>query len=648
MKNDPIVRATIRFAIEELASFAPAVLIWAFVLGAADVATMLVLWLLRVAGTSLVWSSTIDVFRGRLDEFDELDDRELLARDEAMARAPGRFGRVYSAGFIANLVLGSLLGLLAFPRPMTFGAAELISAAMVLPVAALLSTLMQTWIWEPFEPVRAEIGRVLSARRLLGRRASTSLVRVHLLRGGLLTLATFAGLAGIAGARHVEGRRATAQVEQQRRAELSALELRTTGSMTLDAIDVVEDTELPAFPSEAPTRSMLVVGLAGTEAVAAAPIGDGRWTIARAEVDEQLGWFLAIALGVGLAFAVPVMGTTLAGANSLTQQLLELGKAIRQLGQTGRIRDVARVVPLRNDEVDTLFNDFNDMLDMLDELTDAASKVASGDLRNQLERPGDLHDAFRAMVERLHAMVVQIRSTSLDLASAASEIHSITQEQERAVNQQSLRMREVSDTVASLASSAESITRTSADVLDNADQTLRTTNAMILRIGELGAQAASVGQLLDLIREIADRSDLLALNGSLEATRVGEAGRGFALVAAEMRRLAERVTQTVGDVRERVVEIKTAGSNTVVVAEDSRKLAEQTASAARQISQVTHRQSRETELAAQTVHEITGVVIATAGATSQTRAAAEGLREQAERLERLTRQFTLRTPEKVA
>ncbi|MFV8754024.1 methyl-accepting chemotaxis protein [Nannocystaceae bacterium ST9] len=638
MSASPIARATSRRAKQELLTLMPTVVLWAFVLGLADVATMLVLWALRVGVAAFVWNSALQPFREPRRR--TLDDRELLALDEAMARAPSRFARATTIGIVACLLLGTLLGLSGVPRPMPLGAAELATALMFLPLVALLSGSVHPWSWEPFAPMQAEIGALLSERHLLARRSLDSRIRTQLVRGALVTLATYFAIAGIAGSRHVQGRRLVALTELRHESEQAARDLSTTGHTTITGVDVVDEATLPE--SLARERTTLDLGLVRTEAVAAAPIGDGRWAIVGGEVDEQLGWFLAIAFGVGLAFTVPVMGPTLANADSLAQQLLELGKAIREVGQTGKIRDVARVVPLRNDEVDTLFNDFNDMLDMLDELTDAASKVASGDLRNQLERPGDLHDAFRAMVERLHAMVVQIRSTSLDLASAASEIHSITQEQERAVNQQSLRMREVSDTVASLASSAESITRTSADVLDNADQTLRTTNAMILRIGELGDQAASVGQLLDLIREIADRSDLLALNGSLEATRVGEAGRGFALVAAEMRRLAERVTQTVGDVRERVVEIKTAGSNTVVVAEDSRKLAEQTASAARQISQVTHRQSRETELAAQTVHEITGVVIATAGATSQTRAAAEGLREQAERLERLTRQFTLR------
>jgi methyl-accepting chemotaxis protein len=268
--------------------------------------------------------------------------------------------------------------------------------------------------------------------------------------------------------------------------------------------------------------------------------------------------------------------------------------------------------------------------------------VAAGDLRVRLERPGELHDAFRGMLEHLHEMVVQIRGTSLELASAAAEIHAITSEQERAAAAQSTSVSEVGATIASLASSAAGIADTAKGVLDNAEQSLDTSDLMAAKIAELSRQTTSVGELLDLIQDIAERSDLLALNGSLEATRVGELGRGFAIVAAEMRRLAERVTGTIADVRVRVADIRASGTSTVMVTDDSRKLAQRSADAARQISTVTRQQSRETTAVADAVTEVTKAVIALAGATAQARAASLGLRGRAERLEQLTRQFTLR------
>ncbi len=645
MSMNPTLRATIRYAILEIATLAPTVVLWAVVLGVADLVTALVLWALRVASMALVWGWMVVPARRWHRVGRELDDRGLVAIDAAMAAAPRRFGQIYIAVIVASMVLGAALGTLAIPRAIAIGPGELIGSTMFMVAVAVVIVPMQGWLWESFEASRGELGAVLHERGLVGLRSSSTIAHSLLLLSAGTTLALVFGCFGLGGVVRIQGLRATALAEQIHHAEVLAMQVRGgEGRSELDELGVLveAEAEVPLVLRESPSHARVEVTLAGTEAVAAAPVGDGRWVLVSATVDEQLGWFILISVGVVGALAVPLTGATLAQARSLTNQLLALGKLTRRVSETGKIRGLTRVVSLRDDEVDGLVKDFNAMIDMFDELTTAASSVAEGDLRVELVRPGDLHDAFRTMIERLHTMVVQIRGTALDLASAAAEIHSITQEQAQAASQQSASVREVSETVASLAASAENITETAASVLANADQTLATTGAMIVKIEQLSGQANGVGSLLDLIREIADRSDLLALNGSLEATRVGEAGRGFALVAAEMRRLAERVTQTVGDVRERVVEIKTSGASTVRAAEHSQKLAEQTAAAARHISQVTRRQSHETEQAAQTVREVAGVVIATAGATAQTRAAAEGLRVQAEQLERLTRQFKLR------
>src|SRR5262249_58166073 len=130
-----------------------------------------------------------------------------------------------------------------------------------------------------------------------------------------------------------------------------------------------------------------------------------------------------------------------------------------------------------------------------------------------------------------------------------------TREQERAASQQSDEIREVSIAIARLADSAGDISMAAGEVLGNAEQTRKRADEVVDEIAELGRHITRVSELLELIREVADRSDLLALNGSLEATRAGEAGRGFALVANEMRRLAERVTGTVADVRSTVAAI---------------------------------------------------------------------------------------------
>ncbi len=146
-------------------------------------------------------------------------------------------------------------------------------------------------------------------------------------------------------------------------------------------------------------------------------------------------------------------------------------------------------------------------------------------------------------------------------------------------------------------------------------------------------------ELLDVIRDIADKSDLLALNGSLEASRAGEGGHGFALVAAEMRRLAVRVTASVEDVKKLVSDVRESSSSTIMATEEGRRLARATTEAARSITLVSQQQRSGTEQVSQSVRGLTDVVTQAAAATSQTRTSAQGLKRQADLLSDLVRKF---------
>lgn len=637
---DPISRASLRFGLHELATLVPTVAIWAWYFGLADVTTMLVLWALRVVITAWFWLRALQPFDPR--GWAELGDEQLLVLDARLLVRQQRFAFRHVGGLVVSVLLGTLLALLPWPAPTEFGLAELFGGLLTLPLVIVLGSMQQGWMWEPLDPLRSQLGHMLASRGLLGKRPMDAALRRHFRRSAALVLGTFACGLGIALMSAVQGHRQIA---------LERLRLHVVGALQADELSAAPTREVVALAQlPAPLREGLERGDAialaldhagGSTSAIAATTRDGQVVLSRLPIDEQLGFYVILLLVSVGSLAIPVLGTTTAASSALTKQFAQLRATLHELRATGRLRELPRVVPLRNDEIDALFIELNGILDMLEHVASAASEIARGNLRVRLDDPGDVHDAFRSMTSGLRGMVMQIHTCALDLANAAAEIHSITQEQEAAVKQQSQRMQEVSESVAALAGAADTISRAAQHVLDDANQAMSTTNGTIARIVELGRQAESIADLLDRIGEVADRSDLLALNGSLEATRAGEAGRGFALVAAEMRRLAERVTATVADVHARVTAIEQAGSNSISAAEDSRKLTEQTAGAAREISTITKRQSRETELAALHVRELTAVVIASAGATSQTRAAAEGLRSQAELLERLTRQFEL-------
>jgi methyl-accepting chemotaxis protein len=326
---------------------------------------------------------------------------------------------------------------------------------------------------------------------------------------------------------------------------------------------------------------------------------------------------------------------------AVSRPIAKLTAISRRIVEQGDLREIGTVAVATNDEIGVLTDKVNDVLDLMRDVSSAAHAIAKGDLRARIEGTGELPDSFRGMLEGLRNMVQQIRETSVDLASAAAEIFAASQEQEAAAASQSSAMVEISRTMDSLSESAAHVSDAVQGVLGNAERTLHNTDDMVRRIGELTSHANRIGEILEVIRDIADRSDLLALNGSLEASHAGEGGRGFALVASEMRRLAERVTASVSDVKKLVSDIRDSGSSTVMATEESKKLAEGTTDAARQITFVTQQQRSGTEQVSQSIKGIADVVSQAVSATSQTRTSAQGLKTQADRLSALVKRFEL-------
>jgi methyl-accepting chemotaxis protein len=362
--------------------------------------------------------------------------------------------------------------------------------------------------------------------------------------------------------------------------------------------------------------------------------------VSRAKVSASSGFVIgSLVFTVLVGVWAPVCAYALGRA--VSRPIGNLTAIARRIVEQGDLKEIGTVPVATNDEIGVLTEKMNDVLDLMRGVSRAAHAIAKGDLRAMVEGTGELPDSFRGMLESLRGMVQQIRETAIDLASAAAEIFAASQEQEAAAASQSSAMVEISRTMDSLSDSAAHVSDAVQGVLGNAERTLHNTDDMVRRIGELTSHANRIGEILEVIRDIADRSDLLALNGSLEASHAGEGGRGFALVASEMRRLAERVTASVTDVKKLVSDIRDSGSSTVMATEESKKLAEGTTDAARQITFVTQQQRSGTEQVSQSIKGIADVVSQAVSATSQTRTSAQGLKSQADRLSALVKRFEL-------
>lgn len=369
----------------------------------------------------------------------------------------------------------------------------------------------------------------------------------------------------------------------------------------------------------------------------------------RIDPSTVLGLVASTDLGPGQGFWTMViilltmvaLGTTMSTwflTRSTVSPIVLLSKVVEDI-RAGKVDNATPVAIYHHDETGRLAADVNGMLDVLRTLSRQAKSIGTGDLSATFSIGGDLGDSFRSQLDSLRSIVGHLAQNATQLGAAATELYAASQEQETAAGHQSAGVNEVGKTMDSLLAAAAHISEATQGVLAKAERTRETTDRTAEKIGELSAHAGRIGEILDVIREIADRSDLLALNASLEGTRAGDAGRGFTLVAAEMRKLAERVMASVGDIKQLIADVRGSIATTIMVTEESAKLADGTTESARQISLVTQQQSSGTEQAAHSMRDVASMLTQSLSATQQMRALAGNLKGQAEQLTTLVARF---------
>ena len=242
-------------------------------------------------------------------------------------------------------------------------------------------------------------------------------------------------------------------------------------------------------------------------------------------------------------------------------------------------------------------------------IRDAMGHLKNGDLTKRIEYNrkdefGEVVEGFNLMADYLSTLISHVQKSGVQLASSITEFAARTKEQTAMINEQAAAVNEIAASSNEIAATASSLKDTMNDVLQVArdtaqeassgreglsriDETMgrmeEATATIVAKLGILSEKANKIAGVVQTINKVADQTNLLSLNAAIEAEKAGEYGAGFAVVATEIRRLADQTAVATYDIEQMVHDVQSAVSSGVM---EMDKFAEQVRSSALDIREI--------------------------------------------------------------
>lgn len=394
---------------------------------------------------------------------------------------------------------------------------------------------------------------------------------------------------------------------------------------------------------------------------------------------------LVVIVGTVAAFIILTIAGTIITRN-IANPLKEISETAKRIaaGEPGGTMFITD----RQDEVGVLAQNFVRMSETLNGMAAVATKIAAGDLRVEIKPQSErdvLGNAFAAMVDNLQRLTAeltegvnvlgssaneiststsQLASSATESAAAVSETTTTVEEVRQTAQVASQKARAVADSAQKAAQISQSGRKSTEDVETAMNRIRQQMEAIAAGMTRLSEQSQAIGQIIATVEDLAAQSNLLAVNAAIEAAKAGEHGKGFGVVAQEVKSLAEQSRQATNQVRTILSDIQKATTTAVMATEQGSKAVEagikQTEVAGGSIQSlsagVTEAAQAATQIAASSQQQLVGVdQVATAmesikqastqnvASAKQLEIAARNLSELGQRLKQMVAQYKLKS-----